>query len=276
MEMILVLLAVQGIMGAFDLIYHHEITEKLTWKPGAAFEMWLHGLRNGLYAVVFLSFGFFEWQGAMAWIFLTILVVEVGITLTDFVIEDRTRKLPATERVTHTLLALNYGAVLGLFIPVFMGWLAAPTGFAPVYYGILSWIMAVYALGVFLWFFRDFLRSFRLKRMAMMSREVPVDTRIFGKRVLITGGTGFIGKALCESLIYSGARVTILTRNITKAAENFGSRVEFVVNLDEIGSDEKIDVIINLAGERIAQRWTARAREKIISSRMDTTKGFWH
>lgn len=272
MELILLLLVIQGIMGAFDLIYHHEITEKLTWKPTAAEEMWLHGIRNGLYAIVFFSLGFYHWHGVLAWVFLAILIIEVTITLWDFVIEDQTRKLPATERVTHTLLALNYGAVLGLFIPEFMSWIESPTGFTPVYFGFLSWIMALYACGVFIWFFRDFSRSFRLKKMANTIKEIPLDQNLHSKRILITGGTGFIGKALCKSLIQSGARVTVLTRSIKKSAENFEGRIELIENLEHLSDGDIFDIIINLAGEPVAQRWTQKAMQKIVGSRVDTTK----
>lgn len=272
MELILVLLTIQGIMGAFDLVYHHEITEKLTWKPGAAEEMWLHGIRNGLYAVVFFSLGFYHWHGVLAWIFLAILLVEVTITLWDFVIEDQTRKLPATERVTHTLLALNYGAVLGLFIPEFITWINSPTQFSPVYYGFLSWVMALYATGVFIWFFRDFLRSFRLRRMAATHKEIPLAKELAGKRILVTGGTGFIGKALCESLIQSGCKITVLTRSIKRAAESFNIRVEFIESLQHLDTNEHFDVVINLAGEPIAQRWTEEAKRRILGSRLNTTR----
>lgn len=270
MELILYLLIVQGIMGAFDLVYHHEMTEKLTWKPSAAHEMWLHGIRNGLYSIVFLSFGFYHWHGALAWAFLGILLIEVTITLWDFVIEDQTRKLPATERVTHTLLALNYGAVIGLFIPEFMHWVEQPTGFQTVSYGYLSWIMALYAFGVFLWFFRDFIRSYRLKRMARHKKDIIVNEELSGKRVLVTGGTGFIGTALCQSLSASGAYITVLTRSIKKAQGKFSGRVEFIEDLDLLTENDHFDIVIQLAGEPVAQRWTVKAKENIKNSRINT------
>src|SRR5438309_1745892 len=100
MVLILWLLVAQGVMGLFDLVYHHEITEKLTWKPAAASEMLLHGLRNALYAVVFASLGFLHWHGWLMWCFAAVLLAEVTITLTDYVVEDMTRRQPATERVT--------------------------------------------------------------------------------------------------------------------------------------------------------------------------------
>ncbi len=50
----------------------------------------------------------------------------MGITLWDFVEEDRVRALPSSERVTHTLLTLNYGALLAMLAPVLIGWARLP------------------------------------------------------------------------------------------------------------------------------------------------------
>jgi len=57
MERVLMLVAMQGAMGAFDTLYHHEITERLAWRQGAAGELAIHGFRNLLYAVLFLALG---------------------------------------------------------------------------------------------------------------------------------------------------------------------------------------------------------------------------
>ena len=46
------LLSVQIALGLFDVLYHHEITERLPWRSSQARELWLHGLRNLAYAVV--------------------------------------------------------------------------------------------------------------------------------------------------------------------------------------------------------------------------------
>ena len=35
MDRILMLMSVQGAMGAFDLVYHHELTERLAWRTGS-------------------------------------------------------------------------------------------------------------------------------------------------------------------------------------------------------------------------------------------------
>src|SRR5271165_5232846 len=106
------LIAIQIAMGAFDTLYHHELTERLPWRPSQRRELALHGVRNGLYALLFVALGWFETDGIFAIVILAILGAELVITLMDFVEEDLSRKLPASERVNHTLLALNYGAIL--------------------------------------------------------------------------------------------------------------------------------------------------------------------
>ena len=112
-----ILLLIQITMGAFDTIFHHELTERLAWRVSQAHELALHAVRNLLYAAVFIMIGWFETQGAWAFVLMAILAVEVVITLADFVEEDLSRALPASERVNHTLLALNYGAILCILLP---------------------------------------------------------------------------------------------------------------------------------------------------------------
>jgi len=79
---------------------------------------------------------------------IAVLVAETVITLIDFVEEDRSRKLPASERVTHTLLALNYGAILVLLLPIHIAWAEAPSGLAWSFHGYWSLFMLAASLGV--------------------------------------------------------------------------------------------------------------------------------
>src|SRR5215813_10508858 len=122
------LIIVQMAMGTFDMLYHHELTERLAWRPSQRHELQLHGIRNLLYAVLFLVLGWLELHGIFAMLVVAVLVGEIVITLMDFVEEDLSRKLPASERITHTLLALNYGAILVLLVPVLVAWAGRPTG----------------------------------------------------------------------------------------------------------------------------------------------------
>src|SRR6202046_2074810 len=106
-----ILIAIQIAMGAFDTLYHHEMTERLAWRPSQRHELRLHGVRNILYALLFLTLGWLEVHGLVAILVIAVLVAEVVITLMDFVEEDLSRKLPASERINHTILAVKYGAI---------------------------------------------------------------------------------------------------------------------------------------------------------------------
>ena len=86
------------------------------------------------------------------------------------------------------------------------------------------------------------------------------------KIFLITGGTGFIGKALCSKLSEQGAKIFVLTRSLRES----NKQVHYITSLAEL-KKVKVDIIINLAGETIAQRWSCKAKEKIINSRVSIT-----
>jgi hypothetical protein len=47
------LIAIQIVMGVFDTFYHHELSERLAWRPSQRYELQLHSLRNMLYAFLF-------------------------------------------------------------------------------------------------------------------------------------------------------------------------------------------------------------------------------
>src|ERR1700730_9724533 len=114
MFIVFALITAQALLGGFDNLWHHEITERLPAKRAAAGELSLHSARELLYSFVFIGLAWFRWQGAWAALLAAVLVIEVVITLADFVVEDRTRRLPALERVLHTILAVNFGAVIAV------------------------------------------------------------------------------------------------------------------------------------------------------------------
>ena len=58
------LILVQIAMGGFDTVYHHELTQRLAWRPAQRRELALHAVRNLLYAALFLAFGWSEPRGA--------------------------------------------------------------------------------------------------------------------------------------------------------------------------------------------------------------------
>src|ERR1700704_6038795 len=137
------LIAIQILMGAFDTFYHHELIERLAWRVSQRHELELHSVRNTLYALLFLTLGWLEVHGFWAMLVIAILAVEIVVTLMDFVEEDISRKLPASERINHTLLALNYGAILVLLLPVLIEWAGRSTAIKSAFYGFWSILAAV-------------------------------------------------------------------------------------------------------------------------------------
>ncbi|WP_456276731.1 TIGR01777 family oxidoreductase [Bacillus sp. AK128] len=93
--------------------------------------------------------------------------------------------------------------------------------------------------------------------------------------IAITGGTGFVGKALTNSFIENGHHVYILTRSANKEATAEG--IHYVQWLTEGSEPEQelnnIDVFINLAGESLnSGRWTSERKARIVNSRVTATK----
>lgn len=160
----LYLLLLLGILGAFDTLWYHEYQQQLPRNASARVELRLHAARDFAYTIVFGSLGWLLWHGLLlAWLFLLILLFEIGITLWDFIEEDMTRRLPAGERVMHTIMAIVYGAFLAHLLPQVFRWAGhESTGLVPVHYGLLSWVLSAFAVGVFLSGVRDVIASFHL------------------------------------------------------------------------------------------------------------------
>ena len=90
-------------------------------------------------------------------------------------------------------------------------------------------------------------------------------------RILITGGTGFIGKALVKAL-ETEHELTLLTRSAGKAHLTIGKQHKLLGNLGALSSLDGFDAVINLAGEPIAdKRWSLEQKQKICDSRWDIT-----
>jgi hypothetical protein len=159
---VLILLVVQGCLGAIDTLVFHELKHALPRNlPGTAPELRLHAARDFVYAVLFLTLPFFAWHGALAWVLAALLLAEIVITLVDFAIEDTVRRplggVPTLERTMHTVMAIVYGAFLALFLPILLAWSREPSGWAaqqPVH-GFVRVACVVLGLGVVLSGLRD-------------------------------------------------------------------------------------------------------------------------
>ena len=263
------LMIAQALMGAFDTLYHHEFKVALHQSPTARLELAIHAIRSLLYGVVFIGLAWYEWGGYWVVLLISIVLTEVALTLWDFVIEDTSRLLPKSERITHTLLAINGGAAFVLLAIALPEWFSRPTDFYFVDYGWQSWFLTLAAIGVALSGIRDGFAAWRLQRLDL---QLDLDLG-HHKRVLISGGTGFIGSALVRELLRAGHDITILTRHPVAAALQFTGRVRAIISPGELSSHEVFDAIVNLAGAPVVGLpWSEKRKRAIAESRFNTTK----
>ncbi|MFD2611510.1 TIGR01777 family oxidoreductase [Paenibacillus gansuensis] len=90
-------------------------------------------------------------------------------------------------------------------------------------------------------------------------------------KIVLTGGTGFIGRHVSEFFVNRGDEVIIITR---KAPDNAKKGITYV-EWDKISKQkplmERTDAVINLAGATINQRWSKQGKERILQSRLKST-----
>lgn len=163
MKVALWLLAIQGVIGAFDTLYYHEWRARLPARGGqAASELKLHAARDFFYALLFGTLPWLGWQGGWVAVLVAALVAEIVLTLTDFVVEIRVRKplgdVYAGERVTHAVMGILYGSMIASLIPVLIRWWGLQTGLVAASPGVpdaLRWALLLMAAGVCLSGLRD-------------------------------------------------------------------------------------------------------------------------
>ncbi|MDB6142849.1 MAG: NAD-dependent dehydratase [Pseudomonas sp.] len=90
--------------------------------------------------------------------------------------------------------------------------------------------------------------------------------------ILLTGGTGLIGRQLCKRWRAQGHQLTVWSRRPDKVAHLCGGSVRGVARLDQVGP-EPVDAVINLAGAPIADRpWTRKRKALLWESRIGLTE----
>jgi uncharacterized protein (TIGR01777 family) len=96
--------------------------------------------------------------------------------------------------------------------------------------------------------------------------------------VVVSGGTGFIGRALCQSLVRQGMSVTVLSHNPVQVKAGLDAAIK-VVEWDGMTSGRweteltSARAVINLAGAPIAEgRWTPKRKRLIVDSRVIDTR----
>jgi hypothetical protein len=163
MNVALWLLGIQGVIGTFDTVYYHEWRARLPARGRqAASELKLHAARDFFYAVLFATLPCIAWCGTWVLVLAGVIVAEIALTLTDFVVEIAVRKplgdVYGGERVTHAVMGILYGAMIATLIPVLARWWTLPTALVVEWAqspGALRWGLFFMAAGVLLSGLRD-------------------------------------------------------------------------------------------------------------------------
>jgi uncharacterized protein len=96
-------------------------------------------------------------------------------------------------------------------------------------------------------------------------------------KILMTGATGLIGRALVQKLINEGHQLSVVSRNRQKAASELPT-VNEIIECDllktplSIENFSNVDIVIHLLGESIDGRWTAHKKKEIFDSRVLSSK----
>lgn len=95
-------------------------------------------------------------------------------------------------------------------------------------------------------------------------------------KILVTGGTGLVGKRLCLKLVQEGHELFVISNSSQKS---FSSRMSYpchYLSWKNLSIPEGIDAVVHLAGESIAEgRWTDARKKSILASRVDTTNALY-
>ncbi|MGE8495880.1 MAG: TIGR01777 family oxidoreductase [Pseudomonas sp.] len=90
--------------------------------------------------------------------------------------------------------------------------------------------------------------------------------------ILLTGGTGLIGRALCQHWTQQGHQLTVWSRTPERVPSLCGDAVRGIGRLEEL-SEEPLDAVVNLAGAPIANRpWTSKRKRLLWASRIGLTE----
>jgi hypothetical protein len=97
-------------------------------------------------------------------------------------------------------------------------------------------------------------------------------------RIVVTGATGTIGRAVCRRLQTRGEEVVALSRDRERALKALGDQVEVHAWADPTGQVPPVealtgaDGIVHLVGEPVAQSWSQEAKARIRDSRVYATR----
>lgn len=93
------------------------------------------------------------------------------------------------------------------------------------------------------------------------------------QRILVTGGTGFIGRVLCPALMEAGYEVDVVSRQSPDDVRAICGRVTPLADISGIAERPGYDAVVNLAGEGIAEkRWSEQRKQVLRDSRIVLTR----
>lgn len=93
-------------------------------------------------------------------------------------------------------------------------------------------------------------------------------------RVTVTGGTGFVGSRLVRQLLSMGSRVSLLTRALRSGLPGGVSPYVWDSQKEEAPAEGLAgsNMVVNLLGEPVAQRWSPEIKRRIRDSRVVSTR----
>lgn len=91
-------------------------------------------------------------------------------------------------------------------------------------------------------------------------------------KILVTGGSGFIGQHLCQQLVQLGHTPLVVSRSPERASSVLPNEAVVRTRVADFVEDAP-EAVINLAGEPIAEgRWTDKKKKALLDSRIDITR----
>jgi len=92
-------------------------------------------------------------------------------------------------------------------------------------------------------------------------------------KILITGGTGFIGRALCPALIAAGHSLTIFSRYPGRVNKTYGNQAVALSAMKTLTESHEFDAIINLSGAPVfGELWSEERKKVLLQTRVDMTQ----
>ncbi len=92
-------------------------------------------------------------------------------------------------------------------------------------------------------------------------------------KILVTGGTGFIGRALCPALIAAGHSLTIFSRYPGRVNKTYGNQAVALSAMKTLTESHEFDAIINLSGAPVfGELWSEERKKTLLQTRIDMTQ----